>query len=144
MILQNKRVLHDYEIIEKIEAGIVLKGWEVKSIRAHAANLKSAWVRLRNGESYLENFSISPWRFANHEQDKDRPKKLLLKKKEIIRLEQKTKKKNLTITPLSVFDNNGKLKCEIVLVRGRKKYEKRQILKDRTMAKEAKKAMRKF
>ncbi len=143
-ILENKRALYEYEVLEKFEAGMVLQGWEAKSIRAKTANMRPAWVKIKNGEVFLENFQISPYRYSSDEQPKDREKKLLLSKKEIHRLEVKLNEKNCTIVPLKIFQKNRKLKCEVALVRGKKKYEKRQVLKNRSMEKEARKTMKNF
>ena len=144
MLLQNKRALYDYDILEKFEAGIVLLGWEAKSIRAHTANMKAAWVSVRGDEVFLLNFQVSPWRYASGEQVRDREKKLLLKKKEIRRLAAKGNEKGCAIIPLRIFDKNGKLKCEIGIGKGRKKYEKRQVLKERSMDKEARRMVGKL
>ena len=136
MILENKRVRFDYDIIEKYDAGIVLHGWEVKSIRAKNANLKAAWIRVFGGEVYIEDFSVSPWKFSVEEQKKDRTKKLLLQKREILRLERYLNEKGYTIVPVSIFQKNGCLKCSIAVVKGRKKHEKRQVLKERSVERE--------
>jgi len=144
VILENRRALFEYEILEKFEAGMGLYGWEVKSVRARTANLRPAWVKFHKGEVFLENFQVAPWPYTTGEQPRGREKKLLLNKREIGRLEQKIKEKGFTVVPLKIFEKNKKLKCEIAVVKGRKKYEKRQVLKDRAMEKEAKKTMKQW
>ena len=144
MILENKKALFDYEVVDTFIAGMVLEGWEVKSIRDRSANLKSAWVNVRNGEAFLGNFKVAPWRYASGEQQKDRERKLLLHKKEIEKIEQKLNERGMAVIPIKIFNKGGKLKCEIAVAKGRKKYEKRQVLKDRSMKKEARKVLKNF
>ena len=103
-----------------------------------------AMRKYRGMMSGLMNFKISPWKFSQGEQDMFREKKLLLHKKEIVRIESKMATKNLTLVPYKIYLKNGKFKCEICLVRGRKKHEKRQVLKDRVAVKEAQKAIKKL
>ena len=144
MILENKKALFDYEVIDTFVAGMLLEGWEVKSIRAHSANLKSAWVNVSNGEAFLGNFKIAPWRYSAEEQKKDRERKLLLHKKEIEKIEQKLSERGMAVIPIKIFDKGGKLKCEIAIAKGRKKYEKRQVLKNRSTEKEVRKVLKNF
>ncbi|MCF7906267.1 SsrA-binding protein SmpB [Candidatus Gracilibacteria bacterium] len=144
ILLENKRILFDYEILDTFEAGIKLEGWEVKSLRAKHGNLKSAWVRIHDGEAFLENFQVSPYRFSAEVQDRDRPKKLLLAKREIEKIEAKLQEKGRTVAPIKIYTKGHHLKCEIVIGKGRKKYEKRQVLKDRSVRKEARQALKNF
>ena len=142
MTIENRKARFDYDIIDTFVAGIVLEGWEVKSIRNNSASIKGAWVTIRDNEAWLENASVSPWKFSQGEQKKIKPRKLLLKKTEIKRITQKFKEKNYTAVPLKIFNQNGFLKCEVALVKGRKKYEKKQVLKERSEQRAARQAMK--
>ncbi|PID70307.1 SsrA-binding protein [bacterium DOLZORAL124_38_8] len=144
MVLLNKKARFDYDIQETLTAGMSLLGWEVKSITHGSASLKGAWISIRAGEAWLQNFDVTPWKFSQEVQNSHREKKLLLKKREILKLETKMRDKNYTIVPLKVFTQNGFLKCEIGLAQGRKKYEKKQVLKERAEKKTAQKAMKHF
>ena len=144
MAIENRKARFDYEILDEFVAGISLDGWEVKSIRAGSANLKSAWVIIRDGEAFLENFSISPWKFSNEIQPEKRSRKLLLNKKEIKKIEVKSSEHGTTIIPLKIFDIKGNLKCELAIAKGRKKYEKRQVLKNRSMEKVVRQTLKNF
>ncbi|MCF7917515.1 SsrA-binding protein SmpB [Candidatus Gracilibacteria bacterium] len=144
ILLENKRISFDYEILETFEAGIVLDGWEVKSLRAKHGNLKSAWVRVRDGEAWLENCSIPAWRYSDEIQPKERPRKLLLHKREIEKMIAKSEEKGRTIAPTKIYTKGRTIKCEIVIGKGRKKYEKRQVLKTRDAEREVRKVMKNF
>jgi SsrA-binding protein len=142
--IKNKKAYYDYEILEKYEAGIALKGTEVKSLREGKANLRDAFVRIENGEAFLFNAYIAPYTHGNlFNHEPTRTRKLLLHKSEIKRLLGKTQEKGLTIIPLRMyFNNRGKVKVEIALARGKKKYDKREAIKKREMEREAQKAMK--
>jgi SsrA-binding protein len=144
MAIENRKARFDYEIIDTFVAGISLEGWEVKSIRAGSANLKSAWVVVRNGEAFLDNFSISPWKFSREIQPEKRSRKLLLHKKELKKLEIKSNEQGNTIIPLKIFDYKGHLKCELAVARGKKKYEKRQVLKNRAIERTVRQTLKNF
>ncbi len=144
MAIENRKARFDYEILDTYVAGISLQGWEVKSIRAGSANLKSAWVVVRNGEAFLDNFSVSPWKFSREIQEEKRSRKLLLHKKELKKLEIKANERGNTIIPLKIFDQKGKLKCELAVARGKKKYEKRQVLKDRSVERTIRQTLKNF
>jgi SsrA-binding protein len=144
MAIENRKARFDYEILDTYVAGISLEGWEVKSIRAGSANLKSAWVVVRNGEAFLDNFSISPWKFSREIQLEKRSRKLLLHKKELKKLETKSNERGNTIIPLKIFDYKGHLKCELAVARGKKKYEKRQVLKNRSMERVVRQTLKNF
>ncbi len=144
MAIENRKARFDYEILDTYVAGISLEGWEVKSIRAGSANLKSAWVSIKNGEAFLDNFSISPWKFSREIQPEKRSRKLLLHKKELKKLEIKSNERGNTIIPLKIFDYKGRLKCELAVARGKKKYEKRQVLKNRAMEKTVRQTLKNF
>ena len=140
MILgENKKAYFDYEILERFEAGIVLKGKEVKSLKTHRTNLEGAFVVIKDGEAFIINWYIPPYQPANKtgEVNSERTRKLLLKKKEINYLLGKTKEKGLTLVPLKVYTTNtGKIKLEIGLAKGRKKKDKREIIKKRESERE--------
>jgi len=130
--IENRKAFHDYEILERVEAGIVLKGSEVKSLREGRANLKDAYAKVENGEIFLHNFYIGEYPNSLEKHDPFRKKKLLLKKQEIRRLERKVEEKGLTIIPLSVyFNERGLAKVEIALAKGKKLFDKRRALKER-------------
>jgi len=132
-LVQHKKARLDYEIIEEYEAGIELLGLEVKSLRAGQAKLEGSHVVVRGGEAYVVGMVISPYQPANTptEYDPNRTRKLLLTKKEIADIASQEGQKGLTVVPLSVYNKNGKLKMRIAVARGRKKYDKRAVLKKR-------------
>ncbi len=142
--IKNKKAYFDYEILEKYEAGISLKGTEVKSLREGKANLRDAFVRIENGEAFLFNAYIAPYSFGNlFNHEPTRKRKLLLHKREIKRLMGKTQEKGLTIVPLRMyFNKRGIVKVEIALVKGKKKHDKREAIKRRELEREAQKALK--
>jgi len=145
ILLENKKARFNYEIVQKIEAGVVLEGWEVKSLRAKSANLKPAYIFIENGQAFIRNFHISPWKFGKvTNQDSLREKKLLLHKKELIKLEAQMNEKKIALVPLKIYLSKGKIKCEVGVGKGRQRHEKRQVLKERTMKREAEKAMKRL
>ncbi len=126
IVTQNRKARHEYHILESWEAGLVLQGTEVKSLRAFKANLKDSYARVQNGEIYLYNFHISPYEMGNiYNHDPTRRRKLLLHKKEIHRLEGRVEERGLTLIPLKVYFKHGKAKVEVGLARGKKLYDKR-------------------
>lgn len=130
---ENRKARFDYEILEKYEAGIELLGTEVKSIRGGRMSLEGAFVIVRGGEVYLINANIPPYQAKNAPKDYDplRNRKVLLTKKEITELAGNEKNKSLTIVPISVYNKNRKIKIEIAIVKGKKKYDKRESIKKR-------------
>lgn len=131
--ITNKKARFNFEILETFEAGLVLSGHEVKAVRAGRGKLEGAHVVIRGGEAYLVGASISHYQEANEPKnyDQERARKLLLSKKELALLEAKGEQAGLTIVPLKLYNNNRKIKLEIALVRGKKKHDKRQTLKER-------------
>jgi SsrA-binding protein len=128
-IATNRKALRDYEIIEKREAGIELLGTEVKSLRSGKINISDSYASVENGEVVLHNLHISPYEFANQaSHDPYRARKLLLHKKEIRRLFQATAEKGLTLIPLRFYFKGPYVKVELAVARGRKKYDKREII----------------
>ncbi len=145
VVTQNKKARHEYEILEKYEAGIVLQGSEVKALRAGRANLNDSYCRFIKGELYLLNAHIGHLDTTNKHFAKDdrAPRKLLLHKKELDKLYGKVSKDGLTIVPLMIYFNERNLaKVSIALARGKKLHDKRETLKRRTLEKEAKMAMK--
>ena len=135
----NKKAFHDYSILEKTEAGIELKGSEVKSIRAGQANLKGAYVKFSPDEAWIAGMHISLYSHSTVDTAEPlRPRRLLLHKREITNLYNKIREKNLTVVPLSLYFKRGFAKLEIALVKGRKLYDKREVLKKKTILKELK------
>ncbi len=132
LISNNKKAFHDYFVDEKIEAGIELFGTEVKSVRAGSVNLKDSYVSLRTGEAILIGMHISPYEQGNiFNRDPLRDRRLLLHKKEIMRLIGKTKEKGYSLIPLAVYFLGSKVKVELGLARGKKAYDKRESIAER-------------
>jgi len=135
--ISNKKARFQYEIMEKCEAGLVLKGSEIKSLRAGQASLSEAFVRIKSGEAYLVGAHIAPYEQANltgHEPL--RPRKLLLHKREIRRLQSKVEQKGLTVVPLSLYFKRGYVKTEIALAKGKQEFDKRQTIRKRESKRE--------
>lgn len=143
-LARNKAAFFHYEIVDTLTVGMVLPGWAVKSLRAKNAHLKSAWVRIREGELFLQNAHISPWKYSNEEVQTIGEIKLLAHKKEIQRLQRKIDEKRLTLVPLKIYTKGRHIKCEIGLGKGRKQYEKKQVLKNRSQKREAQQALKRF
>lgn len=137
MKITNRRAFHDYQILERFEAGITLTGPEVKSVKSGHADLTGSFVRIIGSEGYLVNGKIFPYEYARIENyDEKRTRKLLLHKREIVALKSRADGSNLRIIPLSLYTKKGFIKLELGLARGRKKYEKKQVLKERDLDRE--------
>jgi SsrA-binding protein len=139
----NRRAYHDYFIDEKLEAGLVLTGTEVKSMRNGRSNLRDGYVRIDGNEAWLENVHISPYaegNLMNHEPM--RPRKLLLHRKEISSLIGKVKQKGYTLIPLRAYFARNRAKVEIGLARGKRQYDKREAIAERDAKREIARAMR--
>ena len=130
---ENRKARFNYEILEKYETGIELLGTEVKSVRGGQMSLEGAFVIIRGGEAFIINANIPPYQPKNSPKDYDslKNRKLLLTKKEIAELAESEKNKSLTIVPISVYNKNRKIKLEIALVKGKKKFDKRETIKKR-------------
>jgi SsrA-binding protein len=142
-IATNRRARHNYEILETQEAGLVLRGTEVKSLRGGLVNFKDAYATVRNGEMWLLGCHISPYSHgtdANHDPERDR--KLLLHGREIARLEGKVAERGLTLVPLRLYFKNGRAKLELGLGRGKKLHDKRSALREREVRREMDRAAR--
>lgn len=143
IITDNRKAKHDYLLLEKFEAGIVLVGTEVKSLRAGRVNLKDSYAQVDNGELFLYNVHISPYEqgsFSNV--DPVRKRKLLMHKREIMRLLGKVKEKGLTLVPTKMYFSNGRVKVEIALAQGKKLHDKRESQKQKDAKREIDKAMK--
>ena len=127
IIATNKKAFHDYILFEKYNAGMVLSGTEIKSIRKNAVNLKDSFVKIEDGEAWLYSCHITPYEQGNRfNHDPDRKRKLLLNKKEILKMLGKVKKESYAIIPLSLYLENGWAKIEIALAKGKKLHDKRE------------------
>lgn len=143
MVAQNKKAYHDYAIEETYEAGIVLQGTEIKSIRAGKVNLKDSYARIQNNEIYLFGMHVSPYEQGNrYNHDPLRTRKLLLHRKEISKLIGESKEVGYSIVPLKMYLKNGYAKVLIGLARGKKKYDKREDLKKKEAKREVERAFR--
>lgn len=143
MEIKNKKAYFDYEILEEIETGIVLKGTEIKSIREGKANLRDSYAIIRNNEVYILNMHISPYEqgnIFNHEETRTR--KLLLHKKEILKLRDSLELKGLTLVPLKLYFKGNHAKILLGLARGKKLYDKRESIKKRDTLIEIKKELK--
>ncbi len=140
VLANNKKANFNYHILEKIETGIVLSGKEVKSVRQGKISLAGSFISIKNGECYLVNCTISPYQPKNTPQDYNprRERKLLLKKKEIDSLYGKTKEKGLSLIPLKMYTKQNLIKLEVAVARGKKKYDKRETIKKRTIDRDLK------
>ncbi len=141
---ENRKARFNYEILEKYETGIELLGTEVKSVRGGQMSLEGAFVIVRGGEAYLINSNVPPYQIKNAPTDYDplRNRKLLLTKKELAELTGSEKNKSLTIVPISVYNKNRKIKVEIALVKGKKKFDKRETLKKRDTDREIRRTLK--
>ena len=125
-VAENRKARHDYFILESLEAGIALTGTEVKSMRAGRVNLKDSYIFIQNNEAFIEGMHVSPYEQGNRfNVDPLRKRKLLLHKKEILKLRAKTQEQGLSIVTLKLYFNGDKIKVEIAIVRGKKLYDKR-------------------
>jgi len=134
LVTKNRQAFHNYEIIDSYEAGIVLEGTEVKSIREGRINLKDSYAHVKDGELWLNNCHISPYPQASFSQhDPVRPRKLLLHAKQISKLTGETTRKGLTIVPLSVYFLGNRIKVEIAVARGKQSFDKRETERRKTI-----------
>lgn len=142
-ILTNRAAFHEYHILDKYEAGIVLKGTEVKSVMSGRIQLKESYVAVKDGELWLFNAHISQYSHGNiNNHEPVRTRKLLLHRREIEKLERETVIKGMTLVVTRIYWKNGRIKFEIGLAKGKKLYDKRETLKQRTIEKETRAAMK--
>lgn len=143
IIARNRRATFDFEVLDTVEAGLVLVGPEVKSLREGKANLSDSYATIRSGEVFLVNAHISPYRQAGRENpDPRRERKLLLHRSEIQRWRGKVAERGLTLVPLSLYFQGGRAKVEIGLARGKRRGDKRQAIREREVKREMDRAIR--
>ncbi|MEY2567768.1 MAG: SsrA-binding protein [Actinomycetota bacterium] len=144
VVAQNRKARHDYEVLDIFEAGLQLKGSEVKSLRAGQVQLRDAYAHVDDGEAWLHGVHIAPYAFASGfgAVDPDRTRKLLLHKREIAELASRTTTEPLTIVPMAIYFVDGKAKVELALARGRRRYDKRNVIAQRDADREAERALR--
>ena len=143
-LIDNRKALFSYEVLETVEAGIELLGYETKAVRKGMGSLAGAYIIIRGGEAFLVNTTISPYQPGNtpKEYDSMRPRKLLLAKKEIARLDTATAKSGLTLVPISMYNKGRYIKVEVALARGKKKADKRQTIKKRETDREIRRTLK--
>lgn len=142
-IIDNRKARHEYEFLEKFEAGIELKGTEVKSLRAGKASLADAFARIEQGEVWLYNLHISPYDFGNiNNHEEKRPRRLLLHKSEIARLYAAVREKGLTLIPVRLYFSQALVKVELALARGKKLYDKRDTMAERDSKRQIERALK--
>jgi SsrA-binding protein len=141
-VIKNKKATFEFELLEKVVAGIVLTGTEIKSIRAGTANLKESYCYFKKGELYIKNMHIAEYKHGNiYNHDPYRERKLLLKKRELKKLHNKVKTRGLTIVPVKLFiASSGYAKIEVALAKGKKVYDKRASLKEKELKREVDRA----
>ena len=143
IVSQNKKAYHDFFILDTYEAGIELKGTEIKSVRKGSVNLKDSFIRIKNDEAFIENMHIAPYEQGNRfNHEPLRTRKLLLHKKQIKKLQKVVKENGLTIVPTKLYFNTSKLKVEVALARGKKLYDKRQDLKEKDSKRDIERALK--
>jgi len=143
-VAENRKARHEYELFDRFEAGIELKGTEIKSVRRGKVQLKDSYISIVNGEAYIKGMHISPYEFGNrfnHEETRDR--RLLLHKKEILKLDQSSRLKGYTVIPLRIYLSKGLAKMEIALARGKNLHDKRESAKVKDAKREIEKALKK-
>ncbi len=137
VVAQNKKVYHEYEILEEFEAGIELTGSEVKSLRQHRADIKGSFVKIEDGEAFLVNAHINPYSHTHHiEYDPLRKRKLLLKKKQLKYLQKKIEEKGLTVVATKIYFKKSWAKLQVAVAKGKTKRDKRDALKKKIVARE--------
>ena len=140
---ENRKARHDYFIHETFEAGIELKGTEVKSLRAGKANLRDSYAEVRDGEVFVEHMHISPYEQGNiFNHEPLRPRRLLLHKREILKLFGKTREKGFTLVPLKIYFKKGRAKMELALASGKHNYDKRDALHEKSAQRDIERAMK--
>lgn len=147
VVASNRKALHDYHLEEAFEAGIALTGTEIKSVRAGRVNLRDGYVQIKQGEAWLMNCHISPYDPASRENAEPlRPRRLLLHKRELARLQNRVAERGWTIVPLRMYLKDNRAKVEIALARGKRQYDKREAIArrdaEREMAREVKERVR--
>ena len=143
LIAENRKVRHEYELFDRFEAGLALKGTEIKSIRLGKVQMKDSYISIINGEAYIKGLHISPYEFGNRfNHDEVRDRKLLLHKNEILKLDQASRIKGYTVVPVRMYLYKGLAKLEIALARGKNLHDKRESQKAKDAKREIEKAMK--
>jgi SsrA-binding protein len=142
VVITNRRARHDYHVIESWEAGIVLAGAEVKSIRDGRANLQDSYARVEDHEVWLHGMHVSPYEFARGDLDPVRKRKLLLHHRQIDEMTRGTSEKGVTLVPLRVYFKDGRAKVELAMAKGKRAYDKRHSLAERDAKRETERAMK--
>lgn len=143
VVSRNRRAGHDYVLLDRFEAGLILLGTEVKSVRANKVNLQRSFVQMKGNELWLIDTHIAPYEFAGHEKhDPDRPRKLLMHRREINKIIEALTTKGLTMIPTKMYLKDGWVKVEVALARGKRKYDKRAELAKRDANRQVERALR--
>jgi SsrA-binding protein len=143
-IAQNRKARHDYEILDTFEAGMVLAGSEVKSLRAGKVQLRDSYARVQDGELWVYGMHVAPYAYSSGFGlvDAERPRKLLLHRREIAELSERTAQESLTLVPLSIYFKDGRAKMDLALARGRRQYDKRAAIAERDADRDAARSLR--
>lgn len=143
VVTENRKAFHDYFIEDRVEAGIILTGTEIKSIRNGKVNLKDSYARVDNGEAWVYQMHISPYEQGNrYNHDPLRPRKLLLHRSEINKLVGKIQQQGLTLVPIKIYLKQGMAKVELAVAQGKKNYDKRQVLAERESKRDIERALK--
>jgi SsrA-binding protein len=142
IVIRNRKARHDYLVLDAFEAGIMLAGPEVKSLRASRANLQDAYARVQDGEVWLHGMHVSPYEFSRGDLDPVRPRKLLLHHHEIEEIARASSEKGVTLVPLQVYFKDGRAKVELAVARGKRSYDKRRTLAERDAKRETERALK--
>jgi SsrA-binding protein len=142
LIADNRKARHDYELLDRYEAGLVLTGTEVKSLRQNGASLQQAYADVRGGEAWLLAFHIAPYEQAATGHDPERPRKLLLHSKEIVTIDSKLREKGLTLVPTRLYFKDGRAKLELALARGKATIDKRRDLAKKDAQRQIERALK--
>lgn len=144
-LVSNRRATFNYEILETFEAGIALLGTEIKSLRDNGGNLQDSYVKATGGELWLVGCSIAPYRFGSaHNHEDKRERKLLMHKREILKLKEASQEKGLTIIPMSFYLKEGRVKVKIAIAKGKKTFDKRSAIKERDDKRHIQKVIKSF
>lgn len=142
-LVSNRKAFYSYEVLETFEAGLQLKGTEVKSLREHLGSLQEAYIHIFENEAFLVGASIPPYRFGNiHNHEERRKRKLLLHKRELLQLKEATGQQGLTIIPLAIYLKKGLIKISIAIGKGKKKHDKRDAIRERDEKRQISRAMK--
>ena len=144
LLISNRKARHNYFILDSWEAGLVLHGSEVKSLREGHANLQDSYARIEDGEAWLHGMHVAPYAFSRGELDPVRKRKLLLHGREIAELARATEEKGVTLVPLRIYFKDGRAKVELAVARGKARYDKRHAIAERDAKRETERALKGF